>query len=1355
MEEEEDEYWQSYKLKEKSDTHLLYQEGDEDDTLLQKEAFVSHKKQVPSSSKPEMNQDLPREVKDPPRETGGAGEVKDPPDESVNPLFTPNEATNSLFPPPAKEKPFRIPKARSRPEGMSAVGISVLSTRGFVGGLNNVETDLRLDSCADVTLISHEFYEQLTSKPSIKQGMRMRLWQLTDKDSQLKGFVRIPIFMTTVEGEIVETEAEAYVVSGMTVPILLGEDYQQAYELNVTRNVEEGTHMSFGRHAHRIRAIPVERTKDFNRLRQSAYMVGQYVRRQFHRRNKAKKHRRKVKFGLHEKVVRALEDYRLKPHESKPIRVEGLLDEDREWLVQKNLLANANDTFFAVPNVLISAAHPWVPVANPTDHPRYIRKGEVIGTLVDPATFFDSPKSLEELKRFQDAAKVIKTVIAIQIQAEDPSNEEAEEEQEQYGPKTAAMPDPTTYPSDQLEELIDVGSLPDHLKEEAWAMLRRHINAFGFDGRLGNLPAKVHIRTVDGQVPISMPMYHASPQKREIIDEQLNTWFEQGVIEPSKSPWSAPVVITYRNGKPRFCVDYRKLNAATIPDEFPIPRQSDILASLSGAQVLSSLDALSGFTQLELAEEDIEKTVFRTHRGLFQFKRLPFGLRNGPSIFQRVMQGILAPYLWIFCLVYIDDIVIYSKSYEEHISHLDQVLAAIEKAGITLSPKKCHLFYGSILLLGHKVSRLGLSTHAEKVKAIVELERLKKLSQLQAFLGMVVYFSTFIPYYASICVPLFQLLRKGCKWHWGVEQEHAFQSAKTALESSPVLGHPIEGLPYRLYLDASDEALGCSLQQVQPIRVGDLKGTRAYTCLKKVFNNGLPPPRMVPGLSTKCKDHDFEDVWATEFDETIVHVERVIAYWSGLFKNAKTRYSTTKREPLAAKEGLVKFQPFVEGENILLITDHSVLQWARTYENANRQLAAWGAVFSAYTPKLEIIHRAGQVHSNVDPLSRLPRAPPTHISPLEMNEPSIRAKETLDERQEVAPAEKMAAFTFAAWSIEDCLEEPKEVLINIRSRNKRLTDTPEVRLLGAEDDDKSDGDSDELDTLKALSDYWGATNPPPTITLAMSEEAKQQWKSAYLADPMFRGIAQGDDNRYDDLGLGRRFFVDHDGMIFFNNEDYQPRLCVPQGQRNFVLKEAHESPSESVHAGPEHLWHSLSPRFYWKRMKLDIIRFCKSCDVCQKTKTSNFTRFGMLIPNPIPARPYQPISMDFVVNLPWSEGYNAIYVVVDRLTKHASFIPTTTGLDAEGFALLFVKVVVCRFGLPESIVTDRDPWWSSDFWMGVAKALRTKMSLSSSHHPQHDGQTEVVNKLLTVMLRTFIEGKRDQWSLQSPILGYL
>lgn len=147
----------------------------------------------------------------------------------------------------------------------------------FVGSVKNAEMDLHLDSCTDITLISYEYYESLATKPSIKQGMRLQLWQLTDKDSKLKGFVRIPIFMVSETRDVLETEAEAYVVPNMTVPILLGEDYQQSYEISVTQNVELGTHIGFGQHDHRIHAEPVERTKDFGRLCQSMHMVSQFV----------------------------------------------------------------------------------------------------------------------------------------------------------------------------------------------------------------------------------------------------------------------------------------------------------------------------------------------------------------------------------------------------------------------------------------------------------------------------------------------------------------------------------------------------------------------------------------------------------------------------------------------------------------------------------------------------------------------------------------------------------------------------------------------------------------------------------------------------------------------------------------------------------------------------------------------------------------------------------------------------------------------------------------------------------------------------------------------------------------------
>ena len=367
------------------------------------------------------------------------------------------------------------------------------------------------------------------------------------------------------------------------------------------------------------------------------YSVGRFIRSKLHHQNKNKQHRLKTKFGKEEKVVWAKEDYQLRHHECKPIQVEGQMEDDRDWLVTKNLLSGVDNSYFAVPNTLILAANPWISITNPTDRPRYIRKGEIIGVLMDPSEYFDHIKMMEDWQTHSRHAEVLAAIIQIQLNVDD-GNEKREMKEpvdkELYSPKTTEMPDLMEYPSSKMREFIDIGSLPDHLKEKAWDMLECRVKAFGFDGRLGHLPTKVHIRTQEGQVPISVPMYGSSPEKRRFMDVQIDTWFEQGVIEPSKSPWSAPVVIAYQNGKPRFCIDYRKLNAVMTPDEFPIPRQSEILSSLLGAQVLSSLDTLSGFTQLELDPNDVEKTAFRTHRGLFQFKRMPFDLHNSPSIFQ-------------------------------------------------------------------------------------------------------------------------------------------------------------------------------------------------------------------------------------------------------------------------------------------------------------------------------------------------------------------------------------------------------------------------------------------------------------------------------------------------------------------------------------------------------------------------------------------------------------------------------------------------------------------------------------------------------------------------------------------------
>ncbi|EUC60919.1 Gag-Pol polyprotein/retrotransposon, putative [Rhizoctonia solani AG-3 Rhs1AP] len=237
------------------------------------------------------------------------------------------------------------------------------------------------------------------------------------------------------------------------------------------------------------------------------------------------------------------------------------------------------------------------------------------------------------------------------------------------------------------------------------------------------------------------------------------------------------------------------------------------------------------------------------------------------------MQDILAPFLWIFALVYIDDIVIYSTTFEDHCKHLDEVFSTIARSGITLSLNKCHIAYQSLLLLGQKVSRLGVSVHKEKINTIQQLISPADKKTLQTFLGMAGYFTSYIPFYNWIISPLFKLLRKGAEWKWTDLHEHAFKLIKEALMNTPVLAYPVLGLPYRVYTDVCD----------------------------------------------------------VEFEETTVHIERVIAYWSRILSDTENRYSPTEREALALREGLIKFQCYLEGTKFLAITDHATLTWSQTY----------------------------------------------------------------------------------------------------------------------------------------------------------------------------------------------------------------------------------------------------------------------------------------------------------------------------------------------------------------------------------------------------------------------------------------
>ncbi len=1018
------------------------------------------------------------------------------------------------------------------------------------------------------------------------------------------------------------------------------------------------------------------------------------------------------------------------PEHCVKIPVKAHFPENTQHLYVERLFnINKNpDDFYGAPDSIISKSNPFLHVSNFSSQPIKIFPDQALGIAHSPRNWLDPPSKNQELHNAQIAhANLIRTIADNMLQPKnytgpDPPDSDTVE----GGPKTAETPEPSCDSDRLLQEVHFSPDLTQEQLKSIQAVVQKNSEAFGLDAKLGHYDQTfVEILMKPDSKPISLPPFgQSSPEKRRVMDEQMDSWIKLEVIEPSKSPWGAPGFISYRQGKPRMVIDYRKLNDLVIPDEFPLPRQDDILQALTGSQWLSTLDALAGFTQLQIKPEDREKTAFRTHRGLYQFKRMPFGFRNGPAVFQRVMQGILAPFLWIFALVYIDDIVIFSKTFEDHLKHIDSVLKAIGDSGITLSPKKCNLGYHSLRLLGQKVSRLGLSTHKEKIDAIVSLKEPTCVQELQAFLGMMVYFSAYIPFYAWIVAPLFKLLRKEQPWEWGSLQQEAFELSKLVLTNAPVRAYAIPGLGYRLYTDACDYGIAAILQQIQPIAIKDLKGTRVYDKLKKAFNKKEPIPNLVIQISKNDTDVPENGDWNSDFETTVVHVERVIAYWSRSLKTAEKNYSPTEREALALKDGLIKFQSFVEGEKVLAITDHAALTWARTYQNVNRRLLTWGTVFAAY-PETKIVHRAGRIHSNVDPISRLRRRVPLQEGPA--SDPSIPAP----------------------WHAE---EDNPDIL---KDMYEEIGHKFEARVL--------------MLMKKSLLQEFREEESTPTVTLPINTSAEGyeiEYKAAthcqtisviaaddletlrkhQEADMHFGKVIQAFRSETNAVSEFPQYFISDNGLCYFEDAIGGSRLCVPEIDRRTLMIDAHESLINGAHFGYAKTYNKLAATHYWPQMSRDLKKFVQTCDICQKAKPRKHAPYGLLQPIPIPNRPFEVITLDFIPELPESNGFDNILVVVDKLTKYGIFIPTTTTINEIETANLVFKHIICDYGLPRQIISDRDAKWTGKFWEEVCEEMKIKRALTTAHHPQADGQTEILNQTIEIAIRAYVGPERDDWS---------
>ncbi|GFV07829.1 retrovirus-related Pol polyprotein from transposon 412 [Trichonephila clavipes] len=362
-------------------------------------------------------------------------------------------------------------------------------------------------------------------------------------------------------------------------------------------------------------------------------------------------------------------------------------------------------------------------------------------------------------------------------------------------------------PQQLTPDLLENAELSPEQKSSAERLFQEFEDVFSRNSSdIGHTTVTQHRIDTADHPPIKQHPRRLPFAKQEEVGTLLREMQENDIIEPSSSPWASPIVLVRKkDGSTRFCVDYRKLNDVTKKDSYPLPRIDDTLDTLSGHKWFSTLDLKSGYWQVEIHPEDREKTAFTSGQGLWQFKVMPFGLCNAPATFERLRETVLRGLTFEACLIYLDDVIIGGRTFEEHLQNIRKVLSKLSDANLKLNPSKCKFFQKEVNYLGHIISAEGVRTDPEKVSAVKNWKRPENLRELRSFLGLCTYYRKFVKGFSNIARPLHKLTESKQKFQWTKECKDSFLQLKEALTSSPILIYPQPDKPFILDTDASNE----------------------------------------------------------------------------------------------------------------------------------------------------------------------------------------------------------------------------------------------------------------------------------------------------------------------------------------------------------------------------------------------------------------------------------------------------------------------------------------------------------------------------------------------------------------------
>ncbi|GJX69062.1 putative reverse transcriptase domain-containing protein [Tanacetum coccineum] len=707
-------------------------------------------------------------------------------------------------------------------------------------------------------------------------------------------------------------------------------------------------------------------------------------------------------------------------------------------------------------------------------------------------------------------------------------------------------------------------------------------------------PVEFQIDLIPGAAPVARAPYRLAPSEMKELSEQLQELSDKSFIRPSSSPWGAPVLfVKKKDGSFRMCIDYRELNKLTVKNRYPLPRIDDLFDQLQGSSIYSKIDLRSGYHQLRVREQDIPKTAFRTRYGHYEFQVMPFGLTNAPAVFMDLMNRVCKPYLDKFVIVFIDDILIYSKNEKEHEEHLKAILGLLKEEKLYAKFSKCEFWIPKVQFLGHVIDSRGIHVDPAKIESIKDWASPKTPTEIRQFLGLAGYYRRFIEGFSKIAKSMTKLTQKGIKFDWGEKEENAFQLIKQKLCSAPILALPEGSEDFVVYCDASHKGLGAVLMQR----------------------------------------------------------EKVIAYASRQLKVHEKNYTTHDLELGSVVFALKLWRHYLYGTRCTVFTDHKSLQHILDQKDLNMRQRRWLELLSDYD--CDIRYHPGKANVVADALSRKERDVPLRVRALVMTI-------SLDLPKQILAAQ------IEALKPENLKKEDVGGMIR--------TDIPKERL-----------------------------------------------------EPRA------------------------DGTLCLNGRSWLP--CFGD-LRSVIMHESHKS-KYSIHPGSEKMYQDVKKLYWWPNMKADIATYVSKCLTCARVKAEHQRPSGLLVQPAIPEWKWDNITMDFITKLPKSsQGFDTIWVIVDRLTKSAHFLPIRENDPLDKLARLYLNRIVARHGIPASIICDRDGRFTSNFWRSFQKALGTDICMSTAYHPETDGQSERTIQTLEDMLRACVIDFGKGWVKHLPLAEF-